>query len=423
MNSAASELLDYRRALEALRNGVPNRDAVRVMGCGQAEIEQRFRQCLELNAEHVDKDRQVPGMLVTGGFGAGKSHLLEYLAHLAVSENFVCSRVVISKETPLSDPAKVFKAAIESAEVPGIGGLAVQEIALRLKAESSQYSALRMWCERRAGAMSPLFIATLLLHERLGSDPELVEKIVGFWSGDPLAITRIRRGLKQAGADSIYPVKNVPARELAVHRFAFFAQLVMGAGYRGWALLLDEVELIGRYSLLQRAKSYAELARWMARVKGEQYPGLITVAAITDDFDAAVLDERDDWRSIRPKLEAKGREEYRVIAGRAETGMRLIKREKLALEAPDEAHLAQAYRHLKQVHAKAYGWEPPDIPMAELATTRRMRSHVRRWIAQWDLHRLYPSDIIRTEETELRPSYAEDVEMEKPAPKQPDETE
>jgi hypothetical protein len=416
MDSAAKEILEYRRAVEALRNGVPNRDAVKVMGCGQADIEQRFRQSLEANREHVDKDKQVPGILVTGGFGDGKSHLLQYLAHLALSENFVCSRVVISKETPLYDPGKLFKSAIEWAEVPGTSGQAVQEIALKLKPESPQYAALRMWCERHAGAISPQFIATLTLHERLGNDPETVEKIVGFWSGERLAAARIRRGLKQAGTDSLYTLKNVPARELAVHRFAFFSQMVMGAGYRGWVLLLDEVELAGRYSLLQRAKSYAELARWMGRVKGEQYPGLITVAAITDDFDAAVLDEKGDWLSIRSKLEAKGREEYRAIAARAETGMRLIRREKIALHRPDEAHLEQAYRHLKQVHASAYGWDPPDIPMAELTTTRRMRSHVRRWITQWDLHRLYPADAVRTEETQLHQTYAEDVEIEKPTP-------
>jgi len=382
-----------------------------VMGCDQAGIEPRFRQRLELNREHLDKDKQVAGTLVTGGFGAGKSHLLEYLQHLALSENFVCSRVVISKETPLSDPAKVFAAAIESAEVPELGGQAVQEIALRLKPETPNYAALRLWCESHAGAISPLFAATLLLHERLGSDPELVEKVVGFWSGERLAVTHIRRGLKQAGADALYRVKNVPIRQLAPHRFAFIAQLALGAGYRGWVLLLDEVELVGRYSLLQRAKSYSELARWMGRLKGEQSPGLITVAAITDDFDAAVLDEKGDWTSIRPKLEAKGREEYRILAGRAETGMRLIRREKIALQPPDDAHLARTYQHLKQVHAKAYNWTPPDIPMAELTTTRRMRSHIRRWITQWDLRRLYPADTVHTEETELRPTYAEDVEM------------
>jgi hypothetical protein len=186
-------------------------------------------------------------------------------------------------------------------------------------------------------------------------------------------------------------------------------------------LLLDEVELIGRYSLLQRAKSYGELARWLGWLKGEQYPGLVTVAAITEDFDAAVLVDKDDYSSIRQKLEDKGREEYRVIAARAETGMRIIRREALALEPPDERHLLETYRRLKDVHAKAHGWNPPEIPMAELATTRRIRSHVRRWITQWDLHRLFPDAAVTTEEKELHPAYTQDVEVEKPAEEPPPE--
>ena len=60
MSANAVEVLQYRRALEALRNGVPNRDAVSVMGCAQAEIEQRFRQNLELTQESLEKDKQAP---------------------------------------------------------------------------------------------------------------------------------------------------------------------------------------------------------------------------------------------------------------------------------------------------------------------------------------------------------------------------
>jgi hypothetical protein len=57
--------------------------------------------------------------------------------------------------------------------------------------------------------------------------------------------------------------------------------------------------------------------------------------------------------------------------------------------------------------------------MAELATTRRMRSHVRRWITQWDLLRLFPYSAPRTEETALHPTYVEDIEVEKPPPEEP----
>jgi hypothetical protein len=66
-----------------------------------------------------------------------------------------------------------------------------------------------------------------------------------------------------------------------MQRIRFAARLIAAAGYRGWILLIDEVELIGRYTLLQRGRSYSELARWMGKIDGDQYPGLATVAAIT----------------------------------------------------------------------------------------------------------------------------------------------
>src|SRR2546430_886922 len=92
-----------RRAIEALRSGVPSRDAVAAMGSGQAAIEDRFAALREAAAAGYPT-----GLLLGGGFGAGKSHLLEHLARLGIDAGFTVSRVVISKETPLHDPAKVF---------------------------------------------------------------------------------------------------------------------------------------------------------------------------------------------------------------------------------------------------------------------------------------------------------------------------
>src|SRR5260370_5710503 len=124
--------MNYQRALEALRNGVPNRDAVRVLGSSQPEVEKLFADTLTATQTAAQQGKQVPGLLVAGGFGSGKSHLLEYLEHIAVSSNFVCSRITISKETPLFDPAKVFLAAIDGAVLPGMSAQVIQEIALRL---------------------------------------------------------------------------------------------------------------------------------------------------------------------------------------------------------------------------------------------------------------------------------------------------
>src|SRR5262245_32285490 len=107
-----------RRAIEALRAGVPNRDAVLALGCEQPVIEERFREQLQTARESVKAGVQTPGLLIAGDFGTGKSHLLEYLQHIALEERFVCSKVVISKETPLYDPTKFYRSAIRSAVVP-----------------------------------------------------------------------------------------------------------------------------------------------------------------------------------------------------------------------------------------------------------------------------------------------------------------
>ncbi len=408
--------LDYQRALEALRNGVPNRHAVSVLGSNQREAEKEFLARLDCVESSAAEGEQAPGLLIAGGFGTGKSHLLDYLEHLAGSKNFVTSRVVISKETPLFDPAKVLLAAIDGAVVPELNGEAIREIALRLQPDSPRYRQFSEWLKKPTNGLSQIFAATVLLHERLHNDPELVDDITSFWSGERLPLSRIRQGLKQINSSGMYSLKSVKLKELALQRFLFVARMILAAGYAGWVLLIDEVELVGRYSLLQRGRSYAELARWMGAVEGEANPGVLAVAAITDDFSLKVLQEKGDRDKVGARLRAKETDEYLSLAGRADTGMRLIEREALLLQPPDEATLRQTYERLKQIHAEAYGWEPPEIPWPAAAITRRMRSYVRRWVNEWDLRRLYPgASLSADEELEIRPTYEQDADLEQPS--------
>ena len=82
------------------------------------------------------------GTLVAGDFGTGKSHLLGYLETRALARNFVCSRVVVSKETPLFDMDKMFRAAVENGRVPGVTGQMVEEITQKLDYNSQSYAEL-----------------------------------------------------------------------------------------------------------------------------------------------------------------------------------------------------------------------------------------------------------------------------------------
>jgi hypothetical protein len=393
----SDDRLAQRRAVEALRSGVPNADAVIALGSGQSDIEDRFAELLGDGAGPLNG----PGggrasMLLGAGFGQGKSHLLTHLGHLATSAGFVVSTVVISKETPLYDPAKVLRAAVESAVGPDGTRDVIAEVAAQLDTDSPGYAELLRWLRGPGRDMNERFEATLLLHQRLsgdapGADEEFLDSIVRFWSGDPLLMPDLRRQLKAVGEAKTFTFAPVKVRDLARQRLRFLPRLLRAGGHTGWVVLFDEVELIGRYSLLQRGRSYAELARWLDGDPGDEREPLVTVAAITDDFETAVLSGKNDRQSLPQRLRDKQTEEYAEMAALAEAGMRHIERDLLPLVPPDEAELSRAYRTLRMLHGSAYGWEPPDVPGLEQLGATRMRQYVRAWINEWDLVRLDPN--------------------------------
>jgi hypothetical protein len=413
MTSAASanRYVEDRRAIEALRSGVPNRDAVRALGCAQPAIEEAFRRQLEATADGVASESQAPGILVSGDFGSGKSHLLEYLMHVALEQRFVCSRIVVSKETPLHDPAKLYRAALRAAVVPDRKGTALTEVAARLDFGSEPYTDFYRWINRPDIRLNSRFPATVFLYER-EKDPEILNRIVSFWSGDPLGVAPLKTWLRAHGEAGSYRLEAVAAKDLWLQRFRFAARLMVAAGYRGWALLVDEVELIGRYSFKQRARSYAELGRWAARLQGEACPGLATVFAITSDYSAAVLTERNDRETVPGRLRASGIDADRLLASQAERGMRLIDREGLRLRAPESAAIDQTRSLIQEIYARAYNWSSPSLPPEERLTTTLMRQYVRRWINEWDLKRLYPDHEVHMVVEELKMDYSEDRDLE-----------
>jgi hypothetical protein len=386
-----SELsVERRRALEALRAGVPNRDAVTVLGSMQQGVEDRFSQMI--GAVRNLPDGPPPGgMLIGGGFGTGKSHVLEHLAHLSLSEGFVVSKVVISKETPLHDPVKVFRAAIDHAMVPGRPGSAMDEIAAGLQVDSDRYRELYHWAHQEGAPVDSRFAATLFLHDYGRGDEEFADRIVRFWAGDPLPVADLRRRLKEAGAAATYRLAAIKERDLSRQRFRFASRLMQAAGHGGWVVLLDEAELIGRYTALQRAKSYAEIARWVRGDRDDPAAPLGAVLTTVDDFETQVLVGKNDIDLIPKRLRAKATVEDELLAGQAEAGMRIIERDQVQLQPPGREELDRTYAQLKQIHSEAYGWDPPDVPGLERLPSNRMRQYVRAWINEWDLRRLDPS--------------------------------
>ena len=404
--------LNNRRALEALRNGVPNGDAVSALGCSQPAVEQAFNAMLDRLAGQDNMPDGGQGMLVSGDFGSGKSHLLGCLENRALERNFVCSRVVISKETPLFDMDKVYRAVVEKGKVPGVTGQMVEEIAQKLDYDSQGYVDFFQWANREDNGLHRILPATLAVHEN-DNDPQLLNEINWFWSGERIQLKSVRDGLRHVGQLQAHPFRAPVSRDMPPQKLSFVLELIKAAGYCGWVILLDEIELVANYSVLQRARSYAELARWMAQTTEEKYPGLAVVGTMTADLPEQVLDSKEDRDKAVPRLRARGREADQLTAARAEAGMRLLERGVRPLAEPDEEMLSNLYRQLRAIHSEAYSWDAPEIDHGiGRGAPARIRSYVRRWINEWDLRRLYPDLEPEIEETELTFSREEDTTLE-----------
>jgi hypothetical protein len=406
------------RAIEALRAGVPNRDAVQGLGSSQSAIEERFRRQLAAAREGFSQGTAAEGTLIAGDFGSGKSHLLEYLQHIALENNFVCSKVVVSKETPLYDPAKVYNAAIQSAKVQGRTGAALTEVAHRLDFNSNGYTQFVQWVNRPDNKLSTRFATTVFVFERGRGrgdrNPEVSDRIIQFWSGNPITVGELRGWLREWREAATYKIDKVSVKELALQRYRFVPRLMVAAGYAGWVILIDEIELIGRYSLKQRAKSYSEVARLMGKLAGDSIPGLTTVLSITDDFESAVIQARNDEEKVPGKLRAGGQDAELLLASQAERGMRLIQRDKMLIEDPTEVTIHEIYDKVRAIYSKAYDWHSP-MDYQSPDKTKHIRQHVKRWINELDLKRLYPDYKPEIEVIELRQEYSERPELEAPA--------
>ena len=404
--------VSHQRAMEALRSGVPNRDIVKILGSQQPDLEGRFRRFLQQMETQAPQGIPTTGMVIEGGFGNGKSHLLKALQHLALKQHFICSPIAISKETLFHNVPTFFRSAINHAIVPGKQGDPLTEIAGELNFQSPHYTELFDWAHRKDQPCDTQCAATLYLYERLMNDPEVSHRMIRFWAGDPLGNGQLKKYLQGCAPEEPYVFEKVMASDLARSRFQFVSRLMLAAGYKGWILLIDQVEAIARYSFKQRLKSYVEIAHWLGIIEETACPGISTVIALTDDFQNVVFEDKQELMKIEPACMEGDDSDCADLTRVALRGVRLLEERRQALLQPYDSMVDALYESLRSLHGSAYSWDPPSVSAVEKLSSARMREHVRGWIAEWDLRRLYPDAQLDSEILDVSQTDTEEPELE-----------
>jgi hypothetical protein len=404
--------LEARMAIEALRAGVPNRAAIRRMGTEQTGIKHAFEA-----ARAACWDDAAPGRVgngsagigMAGGFGTGKSHLLGYLAEVASQQRFVVSRIVVSKETPLSHSGHVLAAALRDAALPDRPDDPIAACVTALRERPEALDAMDAAVGVPDAGFAPIFAACLFLVRRASTPPETLRQIARLWSGARLNASVIRQALKASAAGRMFQLKAVPAAAMTDQLARFVPLLFRAVGYAGWCVLLDEIELIGRYTPLQRALAYAWLGAWLGLDGKRRFPGIVAAYAITDDFAAAVIQPRLDSEKAPERLTLKGRVAEAVLARSAIAHIeRTVLQNRLL--PPTLNDLTVCHDKVQRLYSAAYDWPAPPSPPVERSATRTMRQYIKGWITLWDLRRLGIGDA-RLVADSIATNYAEDATL------------
>ena len=368
-----------RVAIEALRAGVPNRTAIRLLGSTETAIEAAFGSALDATQD----GRPRKGLVLAGDFGTGKSHLLGFLREEALRRNFIVSYVTVSKEVPLNAPGLLFTAAMRGASAPGTPDDAVGRILSRLQSRQGAVQDLENWLATPQAGLAQVFAAVAHLLAR-SLPPDLIHGIESFLCGAKPPTAQVRAKLAELGARGMFDLTGAKAAELTVQRPRFVSELIRYAGYAGWCLLIDEVELIGRYGPLQRANSYVELARWLGLAEETRIPGLHATCTISDDFTDRVIGDRMDDEKLPERLINKGRPREAELASTAMAAIRAP----LKLHHLQSSDLPRHAAKLQACYSAAYAWDAPEATIAPPRARQTMRHHIRGWITEWDMLRL-----------------------------------
>jgi hypothetical protein len=383
------EMVLARSAIESLRSGVPSRHAVTQLGTTQQEIKTQFDAALDALTE----GRVVQPIVIVANFGAGKSHLLEYLQSVAAQQQFVTSYVVVSPEMPLGNAHGVLKALAESAQAPERLGKALHALAFDFNTTSQEFARLRLWA--READIQDRFRALLHLYEEFRADQEFRIQILEDFEGKPLLKTTIRQRLKELGELAAYDLGSPRNAFLAHDRIRLLAQFYRACRCKGLVVLFDELERIAKFSLNQRIAAYRELG-WWAEVAAQAGSAILPVFAMTDNFlDEVVFGGKSDvQRFVSSVLGSQDERDQQ-----ATQGIELLRKHSPLRSAPE--HDEEIKYRIKSLYELAYGVRVPALPKEGQDVRTTIRSEIRRWITLWDLHRYYPEYAPQVEEESL----------------------
>ena len=350
---------EARHIIEALRSGIPSR----AVGQYFSEARPRIMKEISDRLDQVCDQGKSNGMIISGKYGEGKTHLLNTVFNLAHSNSMVVSYLSLSKETPMDKLYLVYQKIIRNTYLPMRRQPGFMHELEKVSANSPIANEMLLYAAKQLETDKLYYLFRSYLNTEDSDEKFLLQADL---EGDFIANAPLKKIYRRIFNQPVKYNTNFTKTRHCGDYFSFMSHLFLQMGYHGWVILIDETELMGRLGKKARLNAYRNMAQFLLPEKCPE--SAFTIFALSASYTEDVIEGKHEYEN----LEAIYPDEPEPI----KTVLDLLVRAPQLLPLTKE-EVNEVLCKIQDFHGRAYGWTP-NLSVASLAESTQAGGYLLR---------------------------------------------
>ncbi len=331
---------EARHIIEALRSGIPSR----AVGQYFSEARPRIMREISDRLDTVSEQGKSSGMIISGKYGEGKTHLLNTVFNLAHSNNMVVSWLSLSKETPMDKLYLVYQKLIGNTYLPKRQQPGFMHELEKISSNSPVANEMLLYAAKQLETDKLYYLFRSYLNTEDSDEKFLLQADL---EGDFIANVPLKKIYKRIFNQTVKYNVNFTKTKHCRDYFSFMGHLFTQMGYHGWVILIDETELMGRLGKKARLNAYRNMADFLLPEKCPE--STFSIFALSASYAEDVIEGKHEYENLAII--------YPEAPEPAKTVLDMLSRAPQLLPLTrDEIH--EILYKIQDFHGKAYEWTP-----------------------------------------------------------------
>ncbi len=335
-------MFDYeaRHIIEALRSGIPSRAVGRCF----SEARPRILKDIEGRLESVREESISGGMVITGKYGEGKTHLLNTIFNMAESGHMVVSYLSLSKETPMDKLYLVYQKLMQNTYLPQRRQPGFMQELEKISSNSPIANEMLFFAAKHLDTDKLYYLFRSYLNTEDSDEKFLLQADL---EGDFVSNASVKKTYRRIFNQPVKFNTNFVKTRHCFDYIRFMSHLFTQMGYCGWVILIDETELMGRLGKKARLNAYRNIASFLFPNTGLE--ATYSFFALSASYVEDVIDGKHEYDNLAD-MEPENPEQIRAVLSA------LMKAPQLLPLTKDE--ISEILLKIQRFHGLAYNWRP-----------------------------------------------------------------